>query len=264
MFERIRATVLITLRSEMVFRMNFVFLFIGLPLRTYITWLLWDFVIAGNASFSGLTRSQILLFTAFTSFLSYLYDTNTLLQIVQSKLISGRAVADLTLPMDYHTLEIYSSWGTFILYSVIGLISMTVMLLMAGITVVLDPLKVLLITSIVVANSFVQYYLVMIIGSLSIFVGTVESIKYTLFNLLQFFGGVLIPLSIFPESMRYVLYLNPMSGMIDLPASILIGSTDNSLIILRLAILLVWIILLRLLNKVVWSRSLERFTAPGE
>jgi len=265
MFKRLRAMVLISLRREMVFRLNFIFLFVGLPLKILISWLLWNFVIADNPSFSGMTRNQIIVFVAFTSFLSYLYDTNTTLQGVQRKLIYGGAVSDLTLPMDYHTMEIYSSWGTFILYGIIGFISLSAMFLFAGVTVILTPVKVILILAIIIANTYMQYFLVMIISSLAIFIGTVDSIQYSLLSGLQFFSGLLLPLAIFPEGARNVLYLNPLSGMIDLPASILVSDIiDYSLVGIRLGILLVWIIGLYFLNKKVWSISLEKFTAPGE
>ncbi len=265
MYKQMKATVKVVFRTEIVFRMNFIFLFFGLPLKILISWVLWDFVIGTSASFNGLTRNQILVFVAFTSFLNYLYDSNTLLSILQHKLINGGAVSDLTLPISLHRKEIFGSWGTFILYAISGLITLSAIIIVGNIEIHLNFAKIIILVVITLINTVLQYYVVSIIASLSVLIGRVDDIKYLLLNVLEFFGGMIIPLAIFPASTRFMLYLNPISSVIDFPASILITETlDLTVIAIRFLIQLLWLVILMQINNRIWKISRDRFTAPGE
>ena len=258
------SSVRIVFRTEMAFRMNFIFIFIGLPIKIAITWLLWDFIIGDGSAFRGLTQNQILLYVAFTSFLGYLYDIETGLSIMEHKLINGGAVVDLTLPIEFHINGIFSQWGSLILYFIAGSITMIGLILLAGISFEFSLVSLIITVVIVLLNTFLLYYLMSALAALSVLIGSVREIRGTLIQILQLLGGSIIPIAFFPKFMQGNVFLNPFSSLLDFPAMILISSFNTQVIVIRSLVLITWLVVLILFNKWLWRISRDKFSAPGE
>lgn len=262
--KQLPATVRIVFRTQMAFRMNFIFIFLGLPIKIAITWLLWNFVIGDNNAFRGLERDQILIFVTFTSLLSYMYDIETGLSSMENKIISGGAVADLTLPIEFHIKGIFSQWGTILIYFFVGLIMMIGLVLISDIVLELTLLKAFFIVMIVLLNTILLYYLMSVLAALSILVGPVSDMKGTIIQILQLLGGSIIPVVFLPSFLQGTIYLNPFSSLLDFPAMILISGFDLPTILIRSVVVIIWIIILLLVNRRIWRVSRDKFSAPGE
>lgn len=264
LFRQLTSTVRITILEEMAYRMNFIFLFLGLPIKILVSWMLWDFVVADNLNFKGMTPDQILLYVSFTAFLSYLYDIQTGLAIMENKLIRGGAVMELTLPIDFHLKGIFSQWGTFLLYTIAGLLTMATLVFLRGIYINFNLLQISVIFILIILNSILLYEIMSIFGGLSVLLGPVMDIKGTIIQVLEFLGGSIIPIVFFPRYSHTLLLFNPFSSLLDFPAMVLLGLDFRGEFILRISIMVSWIILCTIINKLIWKVARDKFSAPGE
>lgn len=245
--------------------MNFIVLLFSLPIKIAVTWLLWDFVVGSQSELMGLSKSQILLFVAFSAFLQFLYNTSEVLMKMEQDLIQGGAVVSFTLPIDYHIKEIFEGWGNFLLYFSTGILTLLGMILLMGIPVPISITKILLLLVLIILNTILQYLFVSVLAAFAVLVGKVGAFGHSLLNMLLFFGGGVLPLALFPAVIRGVLLFNPLSSMIDFPASVLIsGELQVAEVVYRLAVLVGWIVVLFFSNRRIWEVSRDRFSAPGE
>jgi ABC-2 type transport system permease protein len=76
-------------------------------------------------------------------------------------------------------------------------------------------------------------------------------------------GGSIMPLGIYPESLRTFLNLNPFRYTFSLQTEILQHKIDDKDYLLSIGIGLVWLILLYLIYKVIWKAGLKKYSAYG-
>lgn len=76
-----------------------------------------------------------------------------------------------------------------------------------------------------------------------------------------FLSGVIAPLPLFPEWLQGTLHVLPFSSLVYLPTAILLGWPVD--VAQGLAVLVGWIVVFAILNRVLWHQGLKRFSAMG-
>ena len=124
--------------------------------------------------------------------------------------------------------------------------------------------------------SFYTYHIMIFIGVNSLFFivyfflvclafwfSEVKSIvlSYNLVNI--FLAGQIIPLSFFPEKMRYIISLTPLSLLVDFPVRIATGMIGYDGIKDGFTLVLIWSVLLLAINKLVYSIGIRRYEGYG-
>ena len=78
-----------------------------------------------------------------------------------------------------------------------------------------------------------------------------------------FLGGVSLPLSFFPESIRSVLELLPFASMASGPMSLILGRSSFTEALHSFLVLLCWLPVMGLVLRTVWRRGNLRYTGVG-
>lgn len=79
----------------------------------------------------------------------------------------------------------------------------------------------------------------------------------------QFFSGIYIPLSLFPEwSIKYI-YLSPFPYLATEPIKIFLGQTDVSKWMMVNLVIVLWMLPAMTILMVVWKRGLKQYTGVG-
>jgi ABC-2 type transport system permease protein len=76
-------------------------------------------------------------------------------------------------------------------------------------------------------------------------------------------GGALLPLSLFPDTLRTALHLLPFAYFVNVPVQCLTGRIVFSQWLASLGVIAVWIVLLSLLYGIVWNRGKYHYTGVG-
>ncbi len=77
------------------------------------------------------------------------------------------------------------------------------------------------------------------------------------------FGGILIPLPMFPQAMQQVLNFLPFRFISDLPFRIYMGNVDIKTALIQIAISLAWLVILILIGKLLIKSSLKKTVIQG-
>ena len=79
----------------------------------------------------------------------------------------------------------------------------------------------------------------------------------------SFLGGALIPLDFFPDFLKDLLYWTPFPHFIFTPIQILRGNLTIRELLATLLILFAWVLLFRLISKIIWKRGLYQYSGVG-
>lgn len=102
-----------------------------------------------------------------------------------------------------------------------------------------------------------------IVGLLSLWTEQSLGIWDVWFGLFALLSGYLIPLELFPVSLRPIADVLPFHGMGGLSIEILMGRVEGAAMLRGVAIQAGWVIAFALLARTVWARGVQRFGAFG-
>jgi ABC-2 type transport system permease protein len=102
-----------------------------------------------------------------------------------------------------------------------------------------------------------------IVGLLSLWTEQSMSLWDAYFGLFALLSGYLVPLELFPASLRPIANALPFRGMGGLTVEIVMGHLDLRHALEGVAIQAAWLVAVVLLARVVWSRGVRRFGAFG-
>ncbi len=112
--------------------------------------------------------------------------------------------------------------------------------------------------------STLTFYLVSSsIEYLSFWVDNIWSLAVMLRSMVAFGGGVLVPLSFYPESLQNFLHFTPFPYLFYYPVQIMIGKKSPYSVLTIASILSLWIILSYLLNRFVWKKGSYKYSGVG-
>lgn len=88
----------------------------------------------------------------------------------------------------------------------------------------------------------------------------IQTIKSSLF---KFFSGALIPISFFPDYLKFIAYIMPFKSVVDSPINILLGKYDLLLSLKYILFQIGWILILGIINKIFFDYAVKRVTIYG-
>lgn len=81
--------------------------------------------------------------------------------------------------------------------------------------------------------------------------------------LIFFFGGLILPMPLFPDSLQSFLQLTPFVGIMDTPARVMMGDLIGQPLVMALGVQLFWILTLLWLNDWLLEARLRRAVVQG-
>ncbi len=115
---------------------------------------------------------------------------------------------------------------------------------------------------IVVNLAFATRFLIQYsIAMLAFWMERVVAFEELHFLLFLFLSGYVAPLQLFPEVVREVVMWTPFPYMISFPANILLGKEVD--ITKGMIVMVVWLLIAFVLNRILWRLGLRRYSAMG-
>ncbi|MFJ7890446.1 ABC-2 family transporter protein [Lysinibacillus xylanilyticus] len=234
-------------RTRYYYRLNTVFQLIGVGVIILIQYFIWINIENGNPNVSN--NIEIILYVILTPILMRMLPSHSTVQFLATKIIDGRITTLLLKPIPLFLINMANELGT-ILYKIIFITLPT--LLIGGIF--LNELDLSIITferilffSFAYLNSFILAFLILqLISYLAIFTGNYWGIMEFYDALLIIFGGILIPIALYPDWLQEITSFLPFQAIISTPISYLTNSTLNTST--PIIIQIIWIIIFALIN----------------
>jgi ABC-2 type transport system permease protein len=122
----------------------------------------------------------------------------------------------------------------------------------------------LLLTMLSICVAIVMFFVLQIAVAMAAF-WLVETwpIRFVYIVLIQFFAGVMFPLSIFPGILGAILQYTPFAYLVYIPVMIYLGKYDILQSIVQIAIGILWCIVIWIGAHILWKKGLRLYSAVG-
>jgi ABC-2 type transport system permease protein len=138
-----------------------------------------------------------------------------------------------------------------------------VALFVPGVHFAWNPLMLFFLSLAVLGTWAMLFFIQYTNGLLSFWITQAIGINDMWFGVFSLFSGYLIPLDLFPPSIRDALFALPFRYMMSFPIEIFTDRLGIQQIVRGLALQWMWVLIFYALYRVVWSRGIRRYSAVG-
>jgi ABC-2 type transport system permease protein len=103
----------------------------------------------------------------------------------------------------------------------------------------------------------------LVVGLLAFWTDNALGYDTFVYQLYIMLGGVIVPVELFPETVRSILYWTPFPYILDFPVRVMIGRIPDGGLWQGLGVQLLWIGILLALFLVIWRAGLRRYSGAG-
>jgi ABC-2 type transport system permease protein len=255
----------ISLSQEIAYRVNFLMSRIRNILQIFLLFFLWEAVFASEDNILGYTRSAIL------TYIFGVYIIKSIVFSVRSNEVAGEiARGDLTIyllkPINYLKYWFTRDIATKVINIIFTFFEILFLyiLLKPPINFPVSGAAIFLFL-ISIGLAVIIYFLLLMLFSMFPFWYPEGAWGFTFLLLvfIDFLGGGVFPLDIFPSGVVKVLYLTPFPYLLFVPLQIYLEKMSISTSFWFVFISLAWVAILLALMNLLWKRGLRVYRAEG-
>lgn len=224
---------------------------------------LWRAVYAGRSEIEGISLASMIAYTLVSTLIGFVVrqDVNV---IVGNKVYGGEIAIELTKPIDYQRVLLYTAVGQAIFNLLFKALPVVLLFgYVLDIAVPMEPARVLA-AVLSCALGFVVYFLIdLSLGSLAFWITQTYGVNMFKNVFMTLCAGGIMPLDFFPGVVRDVLAFMPFKGCFYTPLSIFLGLESPAGPSVLIAEQLGWIMVLLLVSRVLWRRALPKVVVLG-
>lgn len=255
------------LRNAFSYRLEFWFSFLGMVVAEFlIAWFLWSSIFAfrqvesiGGYTFQGMMVYYLVVPMIFRCVRGS--DEGFFSQ----EIYQGALTRYLVYPMSYFSYKFAGNLASRLVGFVQFALIFAAVLLFVQVPpeMRLTPLNIALGLGVVLVSGVLWFCIAACVELTAFWADNVWSLAVMLRMLNFFLGGVAVPLSLFPETLRPLVETLPFALMISFPLQVMTGSLGVEQMLLKLGGLLVWIGLFAGALSLVWARGTRQYTGVG-
>lgn len=255
-------TIRISWSRYTAYRLNFVLQVIGpAAVFFFIKYNLWSSIYQGDAELviKGYNFDQMITYHIWAFVVGLLAQGHTALNLALD-IRMGRISSYLIYPFNFWEFHTASFLGFQVLQLCIASLSLIIFSLI-GILPGFTWADLLLGIGICLYVSFFWFLLQYFTGILSFWLEETWILRVILQLITVFLSGAIIPLDLFPDFLREVLFYTPFPYLTYYPIKIFMGQEVNLLNFF--AVITSWIGVLFVINSLIWKRGMRLYTAAG-
>lgn len=259
----VRLLTRLNIMNTLEYRGAFLVLMLNAVLVPLISLLVWLAVSAQGVQLPY-DRSQFITYYLMLSFVNVVTGT-WLGEFLAANIRLGELSPWLLRPFPYVLFDIGNNLGEKVvkLPMLVPLICLAVLLFREGLSLPLDPARWGLFLLALPIAAFIAFMSDFAIGSLAFWIQDVSGIMRAQTLIGSFLAGELVPLALFPDSVKGFLHFQPFRYMLSFPIEILTGNLSSAEIGAGFATGLGYCILLWAAYKFLWRYGLRAYSAVG-
>ncbi len=246
------------------YRFNFMMWRLRIVLQLLTIYFLWLTVTPASGQLFGYSRSLILTYVLGASLLtSIVISTRT--QEIGENINSGDLSHFLSKPWSYFGYWFARDIGDKAFNIFFAVIELTILFFILKPTLLLQTdLSILLLSIIAIFFAvLINFFIGCLLGMIGFWSPEVWAPRFIFFILIGFFAGSAFPLDIFPGWAQNIFQFSPFTYLIYFPLKIYLNKFTSDQIITGFIIASIWLILLFLATKFVWSKGLKIYSSQG-
>lgn len=257
-----------TLQRFIAYRANVFMFILGNIVATFVVYYLWKAIFNNSpeGGMYGFTASEMALYVFMSRITAGLIDNNAI-YFVGGEVKDGSIAMSLIKPINFKGRILFQCFGGTAAFGIFAALPLWIILIAVRYFTV-GELPPSVYTLLLYLFSCILAYLVLFffnycIGLLAFTFTNLWGISQIQAAVVEFCSGTLIPLVFFPHWFQSVLKFVPFSSMNYTPIMIYLGKLKGYQLINSLLVQVVWIILLALLSRWMWNRSMKKLTILG-
>ncbi|MCD9020600.1 ABC transporter permease [Cohnella silvisoli] len=253
-------------QSHITFRVNTLIQLFGRLIAVLIQVSIWSALISADRGMTTLegvvTLQEMITYTLLSTAIT-LIVTNNMIGQVEQKIHKGEIATDLIKPISFSGLLISESVGISfqrIIFELVPVVLISSLLFGIQSASVVH----LLLFLVMVINGTAIYFLISYLFALTAFWYIVSWHFGALFYMIMMvFSGSLVPVWFFPNALSTVAEWLPFRLIFYSPISVYLGKVNGMEIIWMIVQQLIWIAILLLVQKWIWSRATTKLVVQG-
>ncbi len=240
------------------YRLNFVWSTAGAIISTLILYLFWTAILGSNPSrtIPGFSLGNYYLLISIIGALTF-----SNFRPMADNIWEGDLAIDLLRPYSY----ILKQFLFELPYKITRLVLGTILILLIGhfTNFKISVFNAILLSTSVALAIGVKFYLAFLIAGLAFWFKRVHGFNALIYNFGGLFSGELIPLVFLPPAIETFSHYLPFRYLAYFPVQLALGQLAIRQSILGFGILILWLTLVIVLNKLIWTKGLNQFDASG-
>lgn len=252
-----------SMQNALAYRLSFILNFIASFIGLIAMYFLWQAVYIGRDQLSGFTWEQMqgyLLVTFFVnSMLSYYSESG-----ISGKILDGSVMMDLLRPIEFQKARLAETLGSCVLEGLLSCILIGFSaIFMFGITLPHDGWSLFLFGISMLSSILVKFSVVYLFALLCFWTTSSYGIYLARTSITNLLSGALVPLTFFPGWLHSLAMALPFQGIVNTPVRIGLGMAEHTEAWRMIGVQWIWIILLWMLGRWMWSRAVRQITIHG-
>lgn len=239
----------------------------GLVVNISVFWALTEalFQSSGQSQIGGYTTRGLLLYYVFASLTGRIVQSGELDMATAQEIYDGTLTRYLLYPIPYSAMKFAQQWGTLapqLLQLVLFGVAAPLLLVQSTDTHITAGTIAMYAVSLFLAN-LLQFIIMMPVQSVAFWADNVWSLAVAMRFITSLFGGLLVPLEMFPAWARPAVEAMPFTYLYSAPVRALLGKSTPGEWALGLGIALAWCVVFALILRWVWRRGELQYTGVG-
>ncbi|HHX57340.1 MAG TPA: hypothetical protein GX710_04915 [Clostridiales bacterium] len=247
------------------FRANYMVSFFGNLVYLVVIYFLWKAIYNSSPQdiVNGMTFSDtfiyLVLATAMFNFLE-----SFVVWVMSRDIQTGKIVVDLIKPMDYQLYTFMNFSGNFVTaFFITFMPTFLIVLFITWGKIAIGINLIFFLLSLVFA-SIINFCIDFIVGTICLYTESVWGTNIMKEVIVLLLSGATIPLAFFPDTLRKIVELLPFQAIYNLPLTVLTSKNTNlSGYFQAIGIQLFWVIIMILISRLFWKKSVKVITVNG-
>jgi len=252
----------LTAQTIIAYRFNIVFELVGLFLQIFLLKIVWTSIYADRGAVEGTDLATLVTYLTIANLQIWVIWPETT-WFLQRKVRDGKIAQDLARPVGLMGQLLAHQVGSSLVFLPLAIAALPIAFFV-GVLQAPPSVEagVLYVASVLLAYAVVTW-MGLLMGMIAFWTLETSGIQaiYRFANL--FFAGGLVPLWLFPETLRTIAELLPFQTQANIPVSIYVGRLTGADALRGLGVQAVWVVILGLVVRVMWGRAMRKVVIQG-
>ncbi|MCL5011416.1 MAG: ABC-2 family transporter protein [Candidatus Marsarchaeota archaeon] len=254
----------VNLKESLAYEVDIIFPIILVMLSVLVQIFVWSLVysFSSSSSLNGVTLTALIAYFLILAPLQIIFSHWDIVNRMSSGIREGGIAKLLIRPISYITQTFLEVMPRHAIFFIFAFLPVTILVLMLGHFIV--PIQTVFLFSIQLIAGYLTINLIaFLIGCLSVYWTNIYGISGGVDWIFYLLGGALIPISFLPQQIAGFLMLTPFPMVYYLPVATLLGIIPFNNAVQTTLLEILWIAVLIVMAKKVWSRSVKVMNLVG-
>ncbi len=248
------------LKNLKQYQLNFIGFITFLPVKLLVTFLVWNVLFNNVIIVNGFTKETIIIYYSLIAILEFMINPFCIIAYsLNTDIRSGKIDLYFSKPISYIKMNYFNKFG----YLIIGYIYLSLVIIILSFIIDINIMSVILSFIFIILGSLILYLLFAIIGSLAFNYENILTLRDNIWNLIRLLSGILIPINFYPEHIKNIVNYLPFRYVFSFTVEVILGIVSGTEIINHSIILIIWVIILFIVYKLIWHKSIRSYSSQG-